>query len=181
MPTESNQWISVARVARFVGEGRYHLTVGGDGLASLHLPAQLSVFPPGTDPEGESTESADQRPAGVVTLTDLVMKGAYGRARIESESELGKGAILAVRASELHRTAEPGEVFWFEIRGLPVYTSAAGLTVGTVTALTESGAHGILEVTTAEGTVLVPFADKFVTIDLTARRVDIPDLDDFRT
>ncbi len=182
MSTQSNDWISVGRVARFLGEGKYHLTVGGDGLASLPLPVKLSVFPPGTAVEGgEGDEDpSTQNPVGVVTLLELVLKGPYGRARIDAEAELEKGTVLCVRSLELKGAAGPGEVFWFDLRGLPVHRKAEEPAVGTLTGLLETGAHDIVEVTTPEGIVLVPLANEFVTIDLPARRVFIPDLDDFR-
>ena len=65
--------------------------------------------------------------------------------------------------------AEEGTFYWVDLVGLEVVT-AAGVPVGKVTGLLETGAVDVLEVRGERGEVLIPLAP-YVEVDLELRRI----------
>jgi 16S rRNA processing protein RimM len=86
-----------------------------------------------------------------------------------------RGAGVSVPRAAL---PDPGEdeVYWADLVGLAV-VNRQGVALGTVAAVEDHGAHGILRVTAAEpGTEerLIPFVAAYVdSVDLAARRIEV--------
>lgn len=84
-----------------------------------------------------------------------------------------KGLLIAVPRSSLPKQDE-GEYYWSDLIGLAV-VNEAGVTLGTVTNLLETGANEVLSVQGDSGEILIPFvASAIKQVDLKKRiiRVD---------
>ena len=84
-----------------------------------------------------------------------------------------KGLLIAVPRSSLPKQDE-GEYYWSDLIGLSV-VNEAGVTLGTVTNLLETGANEVLSVQGDSGEILIPFvASAIKQVDLKKRiiRVD---------
>jgi 16S rRNA processing protein RimM len=87
-----------------------------------------------------------------------------------------RGRYLMVERERLSALAE-GEVFYHQLIGMEVVT-ARGVRLGEISEVYELLPADLLEVRTEEGTVLVPFLDRFVRkVDVAGRRlvIDPPD------
>jgi 16S rRNA processing protein RimM len=81
------------------------------------------------------------------------------------------GREIAVPAEALPPTA-PGEYYWAELIGLEV-RNGAGVALGRVTGLMETGAHDVLVVRGADRERLIPFVEEAVVrvVDLKGGRI----------
>lgn len=83
-----------------------------------------------------------------------------------------KGATVAVARSKFPPLA-PGEYYWVDLIGAQV-VNRGGLRLGRVTGLRSNGAQDLLEVSGAEGTLLVPVVPSYVeSVDTKARLVRV--------
>ncbi len=78
-----------------------------------------------------------------------------------------KGLLVAVPRSSLPQQEE-GEYYWTDLIGL-VVVNGAGVTLGTVANLLETGANDVLSVRGDSGEILIPFVASAI------RRVDLKD------
>jgi 16S rRNA processing protein RimM len=88
-----------------------------------------------------------------------------------------KGLLVAVPRSSLPKQGE-GEYYWSDLIGLAV-VNEAGVTLGTVTNLLETGANEVLSVQADGGEILIPFvASAIKQVDLKNRTIRVDwDLD----
>ena len=77
-----------------------------------------------------------------------------------SAAEALKGKEIAVRREELPQLDE-GEFYWSDLIGLKV-VNAAGVELGTVDSLLQTGANDVLVVKSAEQERLIPFVEQYV-------------------
>jgi 16S rRNA processing protein RimM len=150
--------VRIGKVVRAVGLKGHLGVVGSDGL--LEGLAALTLRVGGAAPERRRIEEA--RPQGRVWAVKL--EGVSDR----TAAERLVGAEVWAPREEL---ADPGEgrLLWADLEGLEVVTKA-GVIVGTVTALYETGAVDVLVVTGPGGEKLVPLAP-YVEVDLAGRRI----------
>ncbi len=81
-----------------------------------------------------------------------------------------KGLLIAVPRTSLPKEAE-GEYYWSDLIGLTV-VNEAGVTLGTVANLLETGANEVLSVRGESGEILIPFvASAIKQVDLKNGRV----------
>jgi len=156
--------VRIGKVVRAVGlEG--FLGIGGTdgalaGLGSITLRRG--------EGEPEVRRILEARPQGRIWA--LKVEGVPDRTAAEA---LVGAEVLAAR-EELGEAGEDRH-FWTDLEGLPVVT-AAGVAVGTVTGLYETGGVDVLVVTGEGGEKLVPLAP-YVEVDVAGKRivVDPPD------
>jgi 16S rRNA processing protein RimM len=86
--------------------------------------------------------------------------------RTAAEAEVGSQVL--VERDELG-DVEDGSHYWSDLEGLPV-TTVAGVPVGVVTGLLETGGVDVLVVTGEQGERLIPLAP-YVEVDLEAKRI----------
>jgi 16S rRNA processing protein RimM len=90
-------------------------------------------------------------------------------------AEALKGArVFVSRAS--FPTPDEGEFYWIDLIGLSIF-NRAGLALGTVVGLIETGPHCVLRIQAAAAEVpevLIPFVEVYIDkVDLAARRIDV--------
>ncbi|HLS05536.1 MAG TPA: ribosome maturation factor RimM [Wenzhouxiangella sp.] len=99
-------------------------------------------------------------------------------ARLEGVDTPEKAAALGRTLIRVARTSlpdpEPGEYYWHDLVGLEV-VNRQNHSFGQISKMHETGAHDVMEVEGADGTVLIPFVtERFVvSIDLEARLVTV--------
>jgi len=150
--------VRLGKVVRAVGLKGHLGVAGSDGaLAAL---AQVALRRGEGEPEFRRIVEA--RPQGRVWA--LRLEGVADR----SAAEALVGAEVLAPREELGE-AEEGSHYWADLEGLPVVTTA-GVPVGTVTGLYETGGVDVLVVTGERGEQLVPLAP-YVEVDLAGRRI----------
>jgi len=83
-----------------------------------------------------------------------------------------KGLLIAVPRSSLPKQDE-GEYYWSDLIGLAV-VNEAGITLGTVTTMLETGANEVLSVRGESGEILIPFvASAIKQVDLKNRTIRV--------
>ena len=83
-----------------------------------------------------------------------------------------KGLLIAVPRSSLPQQGE-GEYYWSDLIGLAV-VNEAGVTLGTVTSLLETGANEVLSVQGGSGEILIPFvASAIKQVDLKNKTIRV--------
>ena len=83
-----------------------------------------------------------------------------------------KGLLIAVPRSSLPKQNE-GEYYWSDLIGLAV-VNEAGVTLGTVTTMLETGANEVLSVRGESGEILIPFvASAIKQVDLKNRTIRV--------
>jgi 16S rRNA processing protein RimM len=98
--------------------------------------------------------------------------GVVGR----EEAQKLTGSSIGVPAQALPETAS-GEYYWRDLIGLDVFDSS-GARIGIVDHLLQSPAHDVLVVKTAQGEVLIPYVEQFVSeINIEDRRMTVDWLD----
>jgi 16S rRNA processing protein RimM len=149
--------VSIGRVVRAVGLQGF-VGVGGTdgGLARL---GQVVLERAGQHHRFSVLEA---RPQGKVWAVRL--EGISDRTSAEGLV----GATVLAERDELGEAGE-GSHYWADLEGLPVVT-VAGVRVGTVTGLYETGGVDVLVVTGERGEALIPLAP-YVEVDLQARRI----------
>lgn len=89
-----------------------------------------------------------------------------------TSAEKLKGLLIAVPRSSLPEQGE-GEYYWSDLIGLAV-ANEAGVTLGTVTNLLETGANEVLSVQGDGGEILIPFvASAIKQVDLKNRIIHV--------
>ena len=125
----------------------------------------------------EGPARAPRRSVGVLSAKahgSVVKASLMGLADRDAAAAL-KGAQVLVPRSRFPVLAEQ-EFYWVDLIGLAV-VNEAGVSLGTVAGLVESGAHDILDVRASEpdGSIkqrLIPFVDAFVrTVDRAGRHI----------
>lgn len=150
--------VRIGKVVRALGL-KGHLGVARSEGAVAELEA-VSLRLPGAEPVRWAIEEA--RPQG--RLWAVKVEGVSDRTAAEG---LVGAEVLAAR-EELPEAGE-GRLLWADLEGLEVVT-VAGVAVGRVTGLLETGAVDVLVVTGPGGEQLVPLAP-YVVVDRQARRV----------
>jgi 16S rRNA processing protein RimM len=150
--------VPLGKIVRAVGL-KGHLGVAGSdgGLAKV---ARVALRRAGAEPELRAVLEA--RPQG--RLWAVRIEGVTDRSAAEA---LVGAEVLALR-EELGEAGEDRH-YWSDLEGLPVVT-AAGMAVGTVTGLMETGAADVLVVTGERGEKLIPLAP-YVEVDLSGTRI----------
>src|SRR5512138_3505419 len=156
--------VRIGKVVRAVGL-KGHLGIGGMDVALGEL-AVVSLRRGEGAPEVRRILEA--RPQGRVWAVKL--EGVADRTAAEA---LVGSEVLAER-EELGEAGEDRH-YWTDLEGLPVVTTA-GVAIGTVTGLYETGGVDVLVVTGERGEKLVPLAP-YVEVDLALGRivVDAPE------
>jgi 16S rRNA processing protein RimM len=71
-----------------------------------------------------------------------------------------KGCLVAVAADEMPEV-EDGAIYWHQLKGLKVYTSA-GEELGKIKDLIEAGSNSVIVVAKGKQEIMVPFNDEFI-------------------
>ncbi len=177
--------------------GRHRITIGGDGLTALKLPAEvwlhraayqgndlkriLDAVRPHPRDDGEFRAAVldkarvTEKSRGYV---DLQATPGEGGELINDELQ---GWWICVERGVLAARVRKDEFFVFQILGLPVFAvdedgSVSAEPAGHVEGFLETGAHGVLEVRTVDGQeVLLPVVEAYVRMDLSAGRIEARD------
>jgi 16S rRNA processing protein RimM len=122
-------------------------------------------------------------PAVLPSLLHIVSAKEQGDHVVASAQELGdrdaaealKGARILVSRGSFPTPAD-GEFYWVDLIGCRVF-NRAGLELGTVDHLIETGPHCVLVIrppAAGQPDCMVPFVDAYVdAVDTTARRIDV--------
>jgi 16S rRNA processing protein RimM len=149
--------LSIGKVVRAVGlKGLVGVGGSDGGLARL---SQVVLERAG---QQRRLKVLEARPQGKVWAVQL--EGISDRTTAEG---LVGSTVLAER-DELGDAGE-GSHYWSDLEGLPVVT-VAGVRVGTVTGLYETGGVDVLVVTGERGETLIPLAP-YVEVDLQAKQI----------
>ena len=171
-PRPPHQRIVLGEIAGAHGlDGEVRIRIAGDGPEVLMSAEVVWVGTTENDPEARRYRV---RPCG---------SGRKGEVRLRFEGINGReaiaplvGRLLSAPASELPELPA-GEFYWYELIGCRV-SSEAGLEVGTVREIWETGAHDVLVVEDEDGVRrLLPTAEELMKeVDLEARRIVVVDL-----
>ncbi len=150
--------VRIGKVVRAVGlDGRLGIKGSEGALGTL---SQIGVARPGEAPAVRRV--VDARPQG--RLWAVRVEGISDRTAAES----WVGAEVWAERQDLGEAGE-GRYFWADLEGLPVVT-AAGVEVGRVSGLYETGGVDVLVVVGPRGERLVPLAP-YVEVDRKAQRI----------
>lgn len=101
-----------------------------------------------------------------------VLIGKLAGCEDRTAAEQLKGLLVAVPRSELP-PADADEYYWSELIGMQV-VNLAGVALGTVDSLLETGANDVLVLKNEGGQLLVPFIEQVVRqVDVAQRRIQV--------
>ncbi|MEQ8353408.1 MAG: hypothetical protein RH862_18180 [Leptospiraceae bacterium] len=181
-------YLSIARLKKLVHTNRslYLCTCPGDGLASL--PPKFSAFllPPTGGPDSPPFEGQSNEMPGEAIPVNAVREGAVsnGKSKLQiltdsaapSEQEGFRGFWLFVEDKELIQ-GSGNDLFAFELLSYACEDLATGSRSARIVGYQETGAHGILEVETLEGSrILVPLVAPHAVLNTLDRTVQVTDL-----
>lgn len=170
--SQNQQRIVLGEIAGPHGlDGEVRVRIAGDGPDPLLSAEVVWVGTSATDPEARRYRVHGCGP------------GRKGEVRLRFDGIEGRDAIgrlvgLLVTAPASHLPPLPqGEFYWYELIGCRVATEA-GLEVGTVREIWETGAHDVLVVEDEDGVrrLLPTAAELMKKIDLEDRRITVVDL-----
>jgi 16S rRNA processing protein RimM len=169
---QHNQRIVLGEIAGAHGlDGEIRIRFASDGPETLLAAEAIWVGTSASDPEARR-----YRVHGCGT-------GRKGEVRLRFEGIAGReaigklvGLLVSAPASELPELPE-GEFYWYELIGCQV-VSEAGLEVGTVREIWETGAHDVLVVEDDDGVrrLLPTAAELMKDVDLEVGRIVVVDL-----
>ena len=159
----------IGRIGRPHGiGGAVHSRASGPTLPTIAVGEAVEVRPR----EGEPRRLTVTARSGMADQPILAFEGVSSR----DEASALSGAEIAVPAERVTGLDDPDTFFVRDLVGCDVLLGDAAL--GPVTQVISAPANDVLEVSGAEGPVLVPFtADAVVTLDVPGRRIVLrPDL-----
>lgn len=159
----------IGRIGRPHGiGGAVHSRASGPTLPTIAVGEVVEVRPR----EGESRRLTVTARSGMADQPILAFEGVASR----DEASVLSGAEIAVPADRVTGLDDPDTFFVRDLVGCDVLLGDVAL--GPVTQVISAPANDVLEVSGAEGPVLVPFtADAVVTLDVPGRRIVLrPDL-----
>ncbi|MCB1326107.1 MAG: hypothetical protein KDK35_12800 [Leptospiraceae bacterium] len=168
-------------------------TYGGDALRGpLALPLPVWLYRPaysGAD-SGRILEPARkgipdsqiEARSSRATLTAVRTRARHALLSIEPGPDAtAVGLWVCLERAAIEAAAGSDGLFFFQIRGLPVATATGAESIGHVIDFLDTGADGVLLIRCLDDCeVMVPMVDEFVTVDLKAGFVFVPQLDEFR-
>ena len=204
-PSDLQDLIAVARITGALPgrPGRFSVTVGGDGRATLKTPVDVwlhrpayrgtdlkkilaSITPhPQSDGRFERARLVSRTIGGKKSKAQVRLDVAEETQRDKGDEELYGWWVCVERRQLIEATSD---VFIFQLIGLAVYPvdesgERGAEPIAVVTGYMETGAHGLLETRTlprgdAEVEVLVPLVPEYAELDLPNGRVYVRGYED---
>lgn len=165
----SSSTVVIGRIGRPHGiGGAVHSRGSGPTLPTIEVGEEVEVRPR----EGEPRRLTVTARSGMADQPILAFAGVGSR----DDAALLAGAEIAVPLERVAGLDDPDTFFVRDLVGCQVFLGARAL--GPVREVISAPANDVLEVTTGEGPLLIPFtADAVVELDVPGRRVVVrPDL-----